>query len=199
MIIGIDIDDTISDTYEVMFNYGQEYTANILNREPIIKELTNCNSHFYTKSIYNWTDEEEKRFFELYYEKIIKNVNPKTLALEYLQKLKDEENKIVLITARWQPEKFDLDVEKETKNWIEKNNIPYDKLIINAINKEDIAKRENIDVFIDDSFKNCEAVSNIGIKTYIMDTRANKGLKRDDIERVYSWPHVYMKLKKINL
>lgn len=195
MIIGIDIDDTITDTYEVMFNYGQEYTANVLKREPIISNVNNCNTHFYTKSIYNWTDDEEKRFFELYYEKIIRNVNPKTLALEYLQKIKEDNNKIVLITARWQPEEFDLDVEKETRNWIEKNNIPYDKLVINAINKEEIAKQEKIDVFIDDSFFNCQAVSDVGIKTYIMDTRVNKELNREDIERVYSWPHVYMKLK----
>lgn len=196
MIIGIDIDDTITDTYEVMFNYGQEYTANILNREPIVQNINNCNNHFYTKSIYNWTDEEETKFFELYYEKIIKNVSPKTLALEYLKKLKDEENKIVLITARWQPKDFELDVEKETKKWIEINNIPCDKLVINAINKEEVAKKEKIDIFIDDSFKNCQAVANIGIKTYIMDTRVNKELNREDIERVYSWPHVYMKLKK---
>lgn len=196
MIIGIDIDDTIADTYEVIFNYGQEYTMNVLKREPIIQEINSCNNHLYTKSIYNWSDEEEINFFRLYYKKIITDVVPKTLSLKYLQKLKDEKNKIILITARWQPEDFDLDVENETKKWIEKNNVPCDKLVINAIDKQEIAKNENIDVFIDDSFKNCEAVSDIGIKTYIMDTRVNRELNRKDIERVYSWPHVYMKLKK---
>ena len=49
MIIGIDIDDTIADTYEVMFNYAQEYTANVLGREPAIKELNSCKTHFYTR------------------------------------------------------------------------------------------------------------------------------------------------------
>jgi hypothetical protein len=29
-----------------------------------------------------------------------------------------------------------------------------------------------------------------------MDTRTNSGLKDENIERVYSWPHVYMKLKE---
>ncbi len=195
MIIGIDIDDTITDTYEVLFNYAQEYTVDILKKEPIIQDVSNCNTHFYTKSIYQWTDEEEVVFWKLYYEKFIQNVRPKTLSLKYLQKLKEENNKIVLITARWQPKEFELNVEKETKEWIEKNHIPYDKLVINAINKEKVAKQENIDVFIDDSFKNCQAISNIGIKTYIMDSRTNKDLNRGDIERVYSWPHVYMKLK----
>ena len=40
-------------------------------------------------------------------------------------------------------------------------------------------------------------VSSAGIKTFIMDTRVNKGLKDDKIERIYSWPHLYMKLKKL--
>lgn len=39
MIIGIDIDDTISDTYEVMINYAQEYQINKFKREPILKKV----------------------------------------------------------------------------------------------------------------------------------------------------------------
>ena len=191
MIIGIDIDDTIADTYEVMFNYAQEYTANVLKREPIIKELNSCKTHFYTKELHSWNDEEEINFFNLYYEKILSNTKPKTLALEYLRKL-SKNNKIVLITAR---RKVDfLDVETITQKWINENNIHYQKLIINAENKEKIAQEEKIDVFVDDSFKNCKAVSDIGIKTYIMDTRVNRDLNNEKIKRVYSWPHLYIEL-----
>ena len=52
MIIGIDIDDTISDTYEVMMNYAQEYTINVLKREPILNESADCSNHFYTKYMF---------------------------------------------------------------------------------------------------------------------------------------------------
>ena len=41
-------------------------------------------------------------------------------------------------------------------------------------------------------------VSSSGIKTFLMDSRANKGLKNDKFERVYSWPHIYYKLKEIS-
>ena len=41
MIIGIDIDDTITDTYEVMMSYAAEYTAEVLKKEPILNEKTN--------------------------------------------------------------------------------------------------------------------------------------------------------------
>ena len=70
-------------------------------------------------------------------------------------------------------------------------------VIIHAKNKLIAAKSEKLDVFIDDSFQNCKMVSSAGIKTFIMDTRVNKGLKDDKIERIYSWPHLYMKLKKL--
>ena len=191
MIIGIDIDDTITDTYEVMINYAQKYTIDVLKREPILKD-GNCNTHFYTQYLLDWKDGEDLGFLKGYYEKILNEVKPKTLAVEYLKKLHDEGNKIVLITARWVTDEFD--VVEATQNWIKRNNIPCDKLIVNAENKLIAAKQENIDIFIDDSFKNCKMVSEGGIKTYLMDTRTNKGLIDENIERVCSWPHLYMKL-----
>ena len=194
MIIGVDIDDTITDTYEVMMNYAQKYTIDVLKREPIINESLNCADHFYTKYLHDWQEGEDLQFLNEYYEKIIKNVKPKTLAVEYLKKLQDEGNKIFLITARWETDNFN--VRKVTQEWVIKNNIPCDKLIINAENKLIAAKQENIDVFIDDSFENCKMIADNGIKTFLMDTRVNRGLKEDKIKRVYSWPHLYMKLDK---
>ncbi len=91
MIIGIDIDDTITDTYEVMVNYAQEYTINNLKREPILNE-GNCSDHFYARFLHNWQNEEDIDFLKDYYEKIIVNVRPKTLALDYLKKIHDEGN-----------------------------------------------------------------------------------------------------------
>ena len=193
MIIGIDIDDTISDTYEVMMNYAQQYTIDELKKEPILKN-GNCNTHFYTQYLHDWKNGEDIKFLETYYKKIINEVKPRTLAVEYLKKLHNEGNKIILITARWETE--GAEVEKLTKSWIEKYNIPCDKLIINAENKLIAAKQENIDIFIDDSFNNCKLVSDSGIKTYLMDSRTNKELIDQKIERIYSWPHLYMKLKE---
>ena len=122
----------------------------------------------------------------------MKEVKPKTLAVEYLQKLHNEGHKIVLITARWKAKEFDI--REITKRWIEEHNIPYDKLIVNAENKLVAAKQENIDVFVDDTFKNCKMISDNCIKTYLMDSRTNRGFEDEKITRVYSWPHLYMKL-----
>ena len=191
MIIGIDIDDTISDTYEVMINYAQEYQINELKREPILKKGS-CNTHFYLTYLLDWNNGEDKGFLNEYYERIVKETKPRTLALKYLQKLHEDGNKIVLITARWEAENFD--VRKATENWIKANNVPCDKLIINAKNKLIAAQSENVDVFIDDSFSNCKQISDAGIKTFLMDSRSNKEFEDEKIERIYSWPHAYMKI-----
>ena len=52
-------------------------------------------------------------------------------------------------------------------------------------------------IFIDDSFKNCKELLDIGIKTYIFDTRINESLEYEKLERVYSWPHLYQEIEKI--
>lgn len=191
MIIGIDIDDTITDTYEVMINYSQKYIIDVLKKEPILRDGS-CNEAYYTRYLYGWENDEDFEFLKEYYERIMNEVKPKTLAIEYLQKLHNQGHKIVLITARWDSEKFDI--REVTKKWIQKNSIPYDKLIVNAENKLVAAKQENIDVFIDDTFKNCKILSDNGIRTYLMDSRMNRGFEDEKITRVYSWPHLYMKL-----
>lgn len=191
MVIGIDIDDTIANTYEVAMSYAQEYTVKELKKEPILKQIS-CDTHYYIQTLLDWKNGEDLKYLKHYYEKIISESMPKTLAIEYLEKLKSEGNRIVLITARWEADYFD--VKKATKEWIEKYNIPCDKLIINAENKLIACKQENVDVFVDDSFSNCKMVSSAGIKTFLMDTRANNNLKCENFERVYSWPHLYMKL-----
>ncbi len=191
MIIGIDIDDTITDTYEVLVNYSQEYMINVLKKEPIMKHGS-CDEAYYTRYLYGWNNNEDIEFLKEYYEIVMKEVKPKTLAVEYLQKLHNEGHKIVLITARWKAKEFDI--REITKRWIEEHNIPYDKLIVNAENKLVAAKQENIDVFVDDTFKNCKMISDNCIKTYLMDSRTNRGFEDEKITRVYSWPHLYMKL-----
>lgn len=196
MNIGIDIDDTISDTYEVQFNVAQYYTINTLKRDGKIKELTNLNTHFYNKYLHDWNDEEEMNFFTKHYKECLEKIIPKMYAVETIKKLKEEGNKIILITARF--DWADVNAEETTLKWLKENNIEYDKLIVNAQDKAKIATENKIDVFLDDSFDNCVNVSKCNIKTYIMDSRVNRALNNDKVERVYSWPHFYQKIKEEN-
>ena len=78
---------------------------------------------------------------------------------------------------------------------MKKNCIRYDKLILNSQDKVTVAKKKQIDIFIDDSIKHCTEMTNAGIKTYIMDSILNKDFNNEQIERVYSWTSLYQKIK----
>lgn len=195
MRIGIDIDDTIADTYEVAFAYAQKYTINELGRSGKIESFK-AEHHFYLKNMHHWNDDEEMNFFKQYYEKMIRQIKPFTCAAETIQKLKDEGNDIIIVTARWSEDNFD--VEQVTLEWLAKNQIVYDEIVLNANDKAKVALEKKLDVFIDDSFKNCLDVANVGIKTYIMNTRTNQGLEDEKIRRVFSWPDFLTKLKERN-
>jgi hypothetical protein len=144
--------------------------------------------------LHNWSKEEETKFFEKYYEKIVKETIPFTNSVETLKKLKEDGHKIILITARFEYDTFD--VRETTKKWLEEKDIPYDKLIINAATKRQAAEENNVDVFIDDSFTNCMDVAEAGIKTFIMDGRYNSKLNDEKITRVYSWANILENINK---
>lgn len=194
MVIGFDIDDTITDTFGVMFGYGQKFTIEELGKSAELIKTSGFTNHSYCQEMHNWTDDESERFFRIYYKDIIEKTEPFMFAVETIKKLKEEGHRIVLITARWDLEDFNVRV--ATEKWLKEQDIPYDKLIVNAITKKQAAIDNNLDIFVDDSFKNCQDVANTGIKTYIMDTRYNKGLEDKRIKRTYSWPHLEQELRK---
>ncbi len=194
MVIGIDIDDTISNTCEILIAYGQEFTKKYLKRDVDIDFKGNLTNHYYIEKIFEWTREESNEFFTSYYRKFIENVYPKALAVEYINKLYDEGNTIILVTAR--DSYADVDAATDTARWLEKQGIKYHKLIADPPSKADVCKEENIDVFIDDSFSNCMSITDAGIKTYMMDSKYNVSLDDRRIKRVYSWPEIYMLLNE---
>ena len=55
MNIGIDIDDTISETYATLLEYAQKYTIEELKRSPIIKSF-NTEDHLYIENMHNWNE-----------------------------------------------------------------------------------------------------------------------------------------------
>lgn len=193
MRIGIDIDDTIADTYEVAFAYAQKYTINELGRSGKIQNATS-NHHTYLKNMHNWNHEEEMNFFDKYYGEMLQAIRPFTFAVNTIKQLKKEGNEIIIVTARWT--KANFDVKDTTLKWLKDNNIPYDEIILNADDKAKVALEKKLDLFIDDSFKNCLDVVNSGIKTYMMNTRTNQGLQDERITRVFSWSDIYNRIKK---
>lgn len=194
MKLGFDIDDTLTDTYELAFNFAEEFTINELKKEITYVDREKIKTK-YTKNFHNWSEEEDKIFWDKYYEDIVNNVKIKPFAKEVIDKLIAEGNEIYFITARHISNKFDI--QEATKKWLERNGIKYDKIYLNILDKGEIAKENKIDLFIDDDIKNCLEVAGTGIKTCIMDSVVNSTFKDECIERVYSWPHLYQIIDKL--
>lgn len=199
MVIGLDIDDTITDTLSVMFAYAQKFTIEDLGREIEIEQIpSNILDVDYVQNLHNWNREDELKFFRKYFKNMIQETTPFFFAKEIISKLRAEGHKIVLITARFDEVVEDgfLDITEATTAWLRKHEIEYDKLIVNAQNKGEVAEDNDVDVFVDDSLKNCISVANKGIKTFIMDNRCNTNSNAKGITRVYSWPHLEHEIRK---
>ncbi len=196
MVIGIDIDDTTVVTVESMVKYGDKYDTEVLNREAKKDNLGKIKDRYYMKALYGWTEEEKFAFFDMYYKNVLEECYPLPNASEIINRLKQEGNEIIFITARLTNIK-NCETENITKETFRKYNIPYDKLIMNVDDKLKFCKENDVEVFIEDSYETCKNLQENGIKAYLMTTKMNRNIVDDKIERVSSWDEVYEKI--INL
>ena len=198
MRIGIDIDDTLAESDMVMFDLAQKYEIEELGKEIPVLNRGNNTGHIYLKELFHWSEKEEWDFWDEYYAEFLKQVRPKTLAKEYIEKLKQEGHSIFLITARFHDPKLQP-VDEITKDWAKRYQIPYDKLIVDATNKLEVCIANQIDIMIDDSIRNCIKIAEYGIPTLLMDTKNNcrVEVQNKNMKRIYSWPHIYQEITKI--
>lgn len=173
MNIGIDIDDTIANTTQMLDIYAKKYTENSLKREFKLSEIEILDP-MWARHLYGWTIEENDKFWDKYYEKIMESLNPKDNAIEIINELA-KENNIIIISARWDRENGIIG--KITKEWLEKYNVNYYKQFIGYLDKRKIVTENNIDVFIDDNYKTCKSIHEMGIRTLLMNSRLNENMK----------------------
>ncbi len=193
MRIGIDIDDTTYVTVEAMLKYGDIYDTEIVGGKGTNGNLGLITNRYYLKALYGWDDKTKFQFFDTYYKNILEESYPMENAVPVINNLKKKGNEIFFITARLLNIK-NCDTEKITKNSLEKYNIPYDKLIINASDKLKFCVENEIDIFIEDSFDTCKELEKNGIKTFLMTTKMNENINSDTIERVHSWKELEEKI-----
>ena len=182
MNIGIDIDDTITDTYDMLIPLiAMHYDINLnklLDQKPTYKMLD--------KTLHDFA--KFKRDTLAAMGKIVplkKGVN------DVLSKLREEGHKIIFITARNYNEYEDP--YKITFEYLKANNVPFDKLLVDVKDKASACVLEGIDLFIDDNTLNCKAVQNKGIGTLQFDAKFLRDIKA--LKRVYSWEEIYKIVK----
>lgn len=185
MKIGIDIDDTICDTWEFLVPYLSDYFG--LD----IEDLRKSSLPYYEAC--HCTFEEYCFFAKKYYSNFSQKYKLKNYVCEILSKLRKEGCQIIFITARSYAG-FD-DPYQASFDYLQSHKVPFDKLIVNAQDKSKICVEEKIDLFIDDSIDNCKAVSSKQIPVLLFDTSCNKNCSL--FKRVFDWKQVYIEIEKV--
>lgn len=183
MKYAFDLDDTLSDTATVINEYAIKFDKETLNGTGKMKKIDNAIDYYYFAEALNWNKDNIRAFFKKYYIEIIKKVKVKPLVAETINKLKNKDNKIYIITARRKRE--ENIIENVTKRWLSKNKIYYDGLYINVKEKFNLVNELNIDYFIDDSYKNCkEVLEKTKAKVFMIETEFNNQIKDDKIKTI---------------
>jgi len=189
-VIGIDIDDTINDLSSILVKYAIEY-----NQQTNIEHDIQAHEWEFEKA-FGWDSENIKEFLEKYLYKAYIEAIPKENSVEVIKRLKEEGNKIIIITSRSDEEVKNSHYYSE--QWLKSYGIPYDKLVLNSVDKAAKCIENNIDIFIDDRISHCKNVSrNARIPVYLFDSAYNKNHEDTGMKRVFSWLEVYNEIKKL--
>ena len=139
MTIGIDIDGVLTNLSDFQLTRGKEYFGEIVNEKAFeIRNIFNCNR---IKELEFWS-----KNLDYYY------LGAKKGSSDYINLLHLKGHKIVIITAR------NIILKKITLDWLEKNNIYYDKIIFTC-NKLQAMKDNNVDLIVEDSPKYIKELS----------------------------------------
>lgn len=175
MRIGIDIDDTICNSWdEIIGTVCKDFN---FDNDEVVK----------SKKVYNdLIPLEGENYYEYAkkYKYLLLNPKLKNNVKEVIDKLSTK-NEIIFITSR-NDYCYD-DAYKYSKKYLDKNNIYYDDIIVNAFNKGKICKEKNIDIFIDDSCDNCIDVNKYGIKTLLFLNYYNTN---NNLKKVSDWNEI---------
>lgn len=179
MKIGIDIDDTITDTRSLQLVYWREYVLN----NP--KENYNENLPV---TINDFDDLYVQKFWDLYREPLF-NAPIKSGVDIVSKKLKEDGHTLCIITSR--PDYKYKDLKSRIKKFMKSNNVHIDIIYTDIRNKGKFCFENNFDLFIDDSINHVKAVKEYGIKAILFNKNTNyEGVQTDN------WLDLYEIIKK---
>ena len=193
MRIGVDIDNVLSNFNEVLLKDYIKHDKELRNTG-----IINENPEYLRKGMFDWTEKEEKSFYNSNIQNFAQKLKPIEDSPYYIKKLREDGHEIYIITGRDNGEytnPYEL-----TKAWLNNYNIVYDKLLFtNAYDKHaktEVCLENNIDLMIEDSTRISLDLINNCIKVYTMNTRYNQ--KEQTLDRVSKWKEIYEKISKLN-
>lgn len=192
MRIGIDIDGVLTDFERWQLDVGSKffskYNKTIVNHigysvREVFGVSKDLSSKFWNEHLFEYATDEPARKY----------------ASEIIEKLRDENNEIFIITARFLTDQDTEQGDKMRKvviKWLKKQNIPYDKIIFSPEDKMEICLENNIDLMIEDCVDNINKISK-KIPVICWHAGYNKDCKGKNIYRAYSWYDVYGIIKTV--
>ena len=176
MKIGIDIYDTITETSEylkvLISKYDKEYSHELsLSIEKIMRGILDT--------------PKLQKFYHDHAVELIRGVKLKDDVKDSIDYLIQEGCEIYFITSR--SDMYFGNAYKETKEYLDKNKIKYDKLLVGQGNKLKACEGEKIDIMIDDSISTCELINTkLGIDSLVYNSNLNIG-KETNCKRFSEW------------
>ena len=180
--IGIDIDDTITNSTKVVKRY--------INKHSKSDELKN-NIEGIIRG--NYISDGTKSFYKSNSMIIGNRIKVKKHAREVIQKLHDDGHKIIIVTAR--NNNYYDDAYKFSFEYLKRNGIVFDKLFTDQPYKTRICIEEKIDIMIDDAVDTVDATQDLGIKSILFSSSINKN-KKTKAKRLNNWLEVYRYINK---
>ena len=183
MKIGIDIDGVLIDIEKYLFTHGSKFFWDNY-KKTIVNPFT-----YNIYDMFGLDEDAERAFWDKHYYKYIMEA-PRVYAGEVISKLSDAGHKIYIITARsangLKNGIAEEEMQKLVSVWLEKNNIPYDKLLFVQGDKTETCVANKIDVMIEDSPSQIENISK-ALNVICFDARYNQNLQGEKVSRAYSW------------
>jgi uncharacterized HAD superfamily protein len=172
MKIGIDIDGTITDN----FNLIKELACEYFKKDE--KEINSWDWDF--GKVFNVSKLEAQKFWDINEKKIYTLPGPKPFAQQTIAAIA-EKHEIIYVTAR------SITYREDTEKWLQHHNIHFNRLIM-AEDKMQICVDEKISIMIDDSPEYISIADYINL--IMFDYPYNRHVNHPKISRVTNWNEI---------
>lgn len=184
MNIGIDIDGVLTELTLYMDREGEKYFGKPVEDSSAL----NIGKRF------GFSENREDEFWDDKYYDYIINCDFKPGAKETIAKLREDGNKIHIVTARHFEPQYGFtspeDMTRKTLDSLQRNGIEYDEYVEAKPPKVSETRERGIDIFIDDEEGNIRELAKV-TKVIIFDNPYNRHLNLENTYRARSWKEVY--------
>lgn len=181
MRIGIDIDDTVASTEDVLLDAALLYDREVMGNKGIINP-----DAFLIEDRFSWSKDVKTEFLRYSVKKFFMDLGLKKGAVEIINKLASEGHEIYFVTYR--TDEIFGDAYDFCYKWLNKNNFYFDKIIVNRGDKGNVCREEKIDLLIDDRVRNCEDAIKNGADAIVFASKYNSNT---NIRRIDNWQEIY--------